>query len=85
MKITIDTQVDTYEDIKKVLHILTGIIDKKEGGEIQINQSSTSVDTSSMMSMFADDTSKVEEKNSTAPDFRPFLNLVDQKEEKKEF
>ena len=29
MRITIDTQHDTYDDIKKVLHILSGIIDQK--------------------------------------------------------
>ena len=30
MKITIDTQHDTHEDIKKVLHILSNILEKKD-------------------------------------------------------
>ena len=68
MKLTIDTQVDTYEDIKKVLHILNGILEKKDGG-ISSNfgvesyggssssgtSSSASGDTSNLMSMFGDD------------------------------
>ncbi len=69
MKLTIDTQVDTYEDIKKVLHILNGILERKDGG-ISSNfnvesygntstgtSSSASGDTSNLMSMFGDDSS----------------------------
>lgn len=90
MKITIDTQTDTYEDIKKVLHILTGIIEKKDLG-VQSNFSSSSSycsnnainsansNTASMMNMFDDEPAK--EIPDTPPNFNSFLNLVDQKKE----
>ncbi len=63
MKITIDTQADTYEDIKKVLYILTDILQKK--GE-SLNSSlgglpgssfaeSKPVDSATMMGMFGDE------------------------------
>ena len=94
MKITIDTQTDTYEDIKKVLHILTGIIEKKDS-TVQSNFSSSSSslssyssnnvvnsthsNTASMMNMFDDEPAK--EIPDTPPNFNSFLNLVDQKKE----
>lgn len=46
MKITIDTQVDTHEDIRKVLHILTSILDKRENSHFT-NSSSISLSSSS--------------------------------------
>lgn len=84
MKITIDTQVDTYDDIKKVLHILTGIIEKKDV-TIQSNFTSRSsypssnTDTTSMMNMFDDEPKK--DVPDTPPNFNSFLNLVNKKQE----
>ena len=78
MKITIDTQTDTYDDIKKVLHILTNIIEQKSGSSAV--SSSSGVDTSSMMSMFSDDSTAnptaAKEVADTPPDFSAFLNLT---------
>lgn len=50
MKITIDTQQDSYEDIRKVLHILTQILERK--GETGLDGMGTAVDTTNLMSMF---------------------------------
>ncbi len=72
MKLTIDTQHDTFEDIQKVLHILTGILEQKG-----INPSSPAVDSTPLMGMF--DTPQQPDK---APNFGSFLNLVNKKEEK---
>ncbi len=47
MKLTIDTQHDSYEDIRKVLHILTQILERK--GE---TGSGEAVDTANLMGMF---------------------------------
>ena len=96
MKLTIDTQVDTYEDIKKVLHILNGILEKKDGG-ISSNfgvesyggssssSNAASGDTSNLMSMFGDDGSAASntEKKDNPPDFSSFLNLVNQNKDDK--
>ncbi len=87
MKITIDTQHDTYEDIKKVLHILSGIIDKRELGEVSSNYSAQSlapVDTSNLMNMFDAPAStaanvSVKEVPNTPPDFSSFLNITSSK------
>ncbi len=73
MKVTIDTKEDSHEDIKKVLHILTNILQNKETTE-------PVADTTNMMSMFS---SEKPEPQESAPDFTSFLNLAN-KEEKKE-
>ncbi len=88
MKITIDTQHDTHEDIKKVLHILSNILEKKDfivpSSTYQENVSTTNNETSptGFMSMFGD--SSIEEKKEipdTAPDFSSFLNIANKKED----
>lgn len=88
MRITIDTQHDTYEDIHKVLSILTNIIEKKNtswdgfsnnSGNNNLSGSSNA-DTTNLMNMFDSGT----ESKSAAdipPDFSKFLNLVEKKEE----
>ena len=83
MKITIDTQHDTYEDIKKVLYILSGIIDKKELGEVSsnygISSSTPTADTTNLMSMFDSSSASstpVKEVLNTPPDFSSFLNIA---------
>lgn len=82
MKLTIDTQTDTYEDIQKVLHILTNIIEKNGSSSSTSIPSTTSssTDTTNMMSMFSDDssTSSATQKEiaDTPPDFSSFLNLT---------
>ena len=77
MKITIDTQVDTHEDIKKVLHILTSILDQKGEPSYLNTTPAETVDTTNLMSMFGD-TSAAPQKEipDTAPDFTSFLNLT---------
>ncbi len=72
MKITIDTQADTYEDIRKVLHILSSILEKKGEAGTNFSESGTSTDTSNLMSMFGDNPSSAP---NTPPDFSSFLNL----------
>lgn len=78
MKITIDTQVDTHEDIKKVLHILTSILDQKGSTSLSNTVSTETVDTTNMMSMFSQDNSATAQKEipNTPPDFTSFLNLT---------
>ena len=75
MKVTIDTKEDSHEDIRKVLHILTNILENKDSN-YKVEEK---VDTTSMMSMFSENTQKsaepVKETEGTAPDFTSFLNL----------
>ena len=75
MKLTIDTQVDTHEDIRKILQILTSILEKKDS-----SVSTTSADTTNLMSMFDDQKGTVETKGNP-PDFSSFLNLSSEKKE----
>ena len=79
MKLTIDTQVDTHEDIRKVLQVLTSILDKKDTS--LPSSSSATTDTTDLMSMFSDDSQKgtVETKGSP-PDFSSFLSLTQKKD-----
>lgn len=76
MKLTIDTQVDTHEDIRKVLQILTSILEKKDSS---MSVSSSGTDTTNLMSMFGDQNGTVETKGNP-PDFSSFLNLTQKKE-----
>ncbi len=85
MKITIDTQVDTHEDIRKVLHILTVILDKRENVSSSssstssygssfgssANSSSGTADTSSMMNMFAQEEATGAGSKTEIPDTPP--------------
>lgn len=76
MKITIDTKEDSHEDIRKVLQVLSLIIEGRG------NNVSEDTDTTSMMTMFSD--SATQKKEDKAPDFSSFLNLTKQAGEKKE-
>ena len=80
MKLTIDTQADTFEDIKKVMHILSGIIERKEIGGMSSNYAGESkpTDTTNLMNMF----NAAPAVPDTPPDFSSFLNLT--KQERKE-
>ncbi len=78
MKLTIDTQVDTHEDIRKVLQILTSILEKKDSS---ISPASSSTDTTDLMSMFSDDQKGTLETKGNPPDFSSFLNLTSHKKE----
>ncbi len=81
MRITIDTQHDTYEDIHKVLSILTNIIEKKNSSWNGLsNNSSNNSDTANLMNMF-DSGSGSKNVADTPPDFSKFLNLMEKKEE----
>ncbi len=76
MKITIDTKHDSHEDIQKVLTILTNILNKNESVS-NVSQNSTkniSVDTTPMMGMFGDNSSK--EVPDMPPDFPQFMKLT---------
>ncbi len=83
MRITIDTKEDSYDDIKKVLHVLNHLIENKNSGSLSTNyeENKEPVDTTNMMNMFG---APAEEKPATAPDFSSFLNLAEKKEEKKD-
>ena len=48
MKITIDTQHDRYEDIEKVIRLLSSILNQK-GSEVKISEAP--VDTTNLMSI----------------------------------
>ena len=72
MKLTIDTKEDSYDDIKKVLQILTHIIQNKDSSY----NPSSSPDTTNMMNMFGDDDSSPSQDNDRAPNFGSFLNLT---------
>ena len=84
MKLTIDTQADTFEDIKKVMHILSGIIERKEIGGVSSNYAGESkpADTTNLMNMF-NDTPAAPPVPDTPPDFSSFLNLTKKQEERK--
>ena len=79
MKLTIDTQVDTHEDIRKVLQILTSILEKKDSPV-----SNASTDTTNLMNMFSDDQKGTIETKGDAPDFSSFLNLAEKKTQNKD-
>jgi len=78
MKLTIDTQVDTHEDIRKVLQILTSILEKKDSS---LPSTSSSPDTTDLMSMFSDEQKGTVEITGNPPDFSSFLNLSQKKEQ----
>ena len=83
MKLTIDTQVDTHEDIRKVLQILTSILEKKDPS-FSSSSSGSATDTTNLMNMFADDQNGTLETKGNPPDFSSFLNLTCQKKENKD-
>ena len=70
MKVTIDTKEDSMDDIKKVVHLLTHILERK--GESVNLESNTPVDTTNMMSMFSDE--PVEPKKDIPDNLRLILN-----------
>ena len=84
MKVTIDTKEDSYEDLKKVLHLIADILQKKGetgfGSTSSFSSSSasqTATDTAPLMSMF-DETASASSSSTkdVAPDFSSFLNLT---------
>lgn len=86
MKVTIDTQQDSYEDIHKVYQILANILQRKGNNASDYNSSAPEpADTTNLMSMF-DSPGPSPEKNNPekAPDFSSFLNLTKPTEKKEE-
>ena len=79
MKVTIDTQSDSIDDIKKLLHILTDVLERKGQGAVT---ASNNVDSSNLMSMFSEEPTLQSSKDvpNTPPDFSSFLNLTKRKE-----
>ena len=80
MKLTIDTQVDTHEDIRKVLQILTSILEKKDSTLSAVPPT----DTTNLMDMFSGDQKGTLETKGNPPDFSSFLNLTSPKKENKD-
>ena len=80
MKVTFDTQVDSFEDIRKVMHILSSVIERKENGTIE---NKPAPDTTSLMSMFGE--AAPETKTDSPPDFSSFLNLTKKGDDKKDY
>ena len=76
MKITIDTQQDKFEDIRQIISLLAGILEKKDGAI----SSTAPAESTSMMDMFSDDDTAVKRgidtSSETPPDFGSFLNLA---------
>lgn len=76
MKLSIDTKEDSFEDIRKVLQILTSILEKKD------SSASPAADTTNLMGMFSDEQKGTVETKGTAPNFSSFLNLASKSEKK---
>lgn len=85
MKVTIDTQQDSYEDIRKVYSILAHILENKTNIPANYENTKESTDTTNLMSMF-DTPNSAADKNipEKAPDFSSFLNLTKETSAKKE-
>lgn len=90
MKLTIDTQVDTHEDIKKVLFILTNILEKNNnlssnsfGSFGNSSNPAQAADTSALMSMFGDSSAPAKDPNAP-PELTAFFNAISEKEQKKD-
>lgn len=83
MKVTIDTKEDSYDDIAKVLHLLTNILERKGTA---VGETGEPADTTHLMSMFSSPSSaERKEVPGKASDFSSFLNLASKaKEVKKE-
>lgn len=85
MKVTIDTQHDSYEDIQKVYQILANILQGKGNNAAAFSETTPEapVDTTNLMNMFDAPSS---EKNvpEKAPDFSSFLNLTKETSAKKD-
>ena len=87
MKITIDTKEDTPEDIQKILHILTGILNRKE--TITNEPVSEPVDTTNLMSIFSNPAPKKEpldfdnlnDRSEKAADISTFMELTQKRTE----
>ncbi len=93
MKVTIDTQHDSYDDIHKVYQILANILQSKGNNAPPLSSmpesaSETPVDTTNLMNMFDSpgSSSASFEKSipDTAPNFNSFLNLTKETGTKKE-
>ncbi len=85
MKVTIDTQHDSYEDIQKVYSILANILENKTNIPANYENTKESTDTTDLMSMFDTPNSSAEKNNpEKAPDFSSFLNLAKETAAKKE-
>ena len=87
MKLSIDTKEDSFEDIRKVLQILSSMLEKKDSSLATgsaLGSALSGSDTTSLMSMFSEDAPKgTVETKGAAPDFSSFLNLAAQKTEKR--
>ncbi|MAG73372.1 hypothetical protein CL620_03590 [archaeon] len=92
MKITIDTNQDSHDDIKKAIQLLGHIV----GHHAPVTNvpvhvpAATEEQTTNMMSMFGDTSSSepvitpATQQADSAPDFSSFLNLANKEEEPKE-
>ena len=67
MKVTIDTKEDSHEDIQKVLHILTNLLEKKNFSTSSDPSSLPSTNTTNLMGMFDSPSDNSETKESATP------------------
>ncbi|HLC89001.1 MAG TPA: hypothetical protein VJG49_03115 [Candidatus Nanoarchaeia archaeon] len=89
MRITIDTKEDTPEDIQRILHILTGILNRKE--TITNEPANEPVDTTNLMSIFSNpapqkeslDLDNIDDRSEKAADLSTFMELTKKKDEVK--
>ena len=86
MRITIDTKEDSHKEIRKVLHILSGLVENKSYSKYSAHpRQEEPADTTNMMSMFSDNSASTPTKTPPAtdspPDFTAFLKLAAQKQE----
>ena len=85
MRITIDTKEDTPEDIQRILHILTGILNRKE--TITNEPVSEPVDTTNLMSIFSnpapqkDSLDTLDGRSEKPADISMFMELTKKKAE----
>src|SRR3989344_9471447 len=87
MRITIDTKEDTPEDIQRILHILTGILNRKE--TISNEPANEPVDTTNLMSIFSNpapqkeslDLDNIVDRSHKAADLSTFMELTQKRTE----
>lgn len=91
MRITIDTKEDSREEIRRVLHILSGLVENKSYSKYSASpRQEDPADTTNMMSMFSDNSTstptQIPPATDSSPDFTAFIKLAAKKreEEKKQ-
>ncbi len=92
MKLTIDTKEDSFEDIKKVVHLLTEILQRKESSGSSVFDAPADAGTAGLMSLFNEPEQAMQSQasspsassTSNEPPFNSVMGLFNKTEEKKE-